>query len=473
MKNPKTRILLLIFILFIKVGNSQPPQAFKYQACVIDSNGNVVVNQDVGLRFTFVEDSLGGNDIYTESHIVNTSDNGMVNIILGVGTPIGGKMQDIEWGVHSYFLKVEIDPLNLGNFVHMGTSQLLSVPYALYAENVANGNENWNLSGNELYAMNNGFVSIGSDDPEEKLHVDGNIKTDDTLKFKGYVNEGAGFNNPGQLLIGQRDIKIGYKSDNFGNILIGNSLYGKSVFQLDLTGNGNIGIGTDVFHETTSGYSNLCIGMYTGYNLSTGNNNVFLGPSAGEHISTGTFNLCMGHQSGNGRNGSNNIFIGDRAGYAWGGGGNQNIMLGNYAGYLYNASNSNCVFIGNYAGYGVNDNDNVFIGPNSTGRASSGTNNIFIGNQVGMNYNGDNILLIDNKNDNSLPFIMGDMENDLLEFNADIEINGKSSHQSVSVGQVLNLNELATFPANPQEGDLIYVDDTLRFYTGAVWRNLW
>jgi hypothetical protein len=294
----------------------------------------------------------------------------------------------------------------------------------------------------------------------------GSIKTSDTIKFDGSLSYG-------QLLIESGDIKLGYNQSSYGNILLGNSLYGKTIFDLDMTGGGNIGIGTDVFHETTTANANICLGMYSGYNLTTGSNNLFFGSSAGEHISVGNFNICLGNQSGNGRNGEKNIFIGDRAGYAWGGSGSENIMIGNGSGYLYGASNSGNVFIGNNAGYEVAENDNIFIGPLNTGRNSSGTKNIFLGYEVGKNFIGSSFLLIDHENDNVAPFIKGDMENDELEINADLTVKGSASMEDVSIQQLMNLSELIDFPLNPSEGDLIYLNDTIRFYNGATWRNLW
>jgi len=65
------------------------------------------------------------------------------------------------------------------------------------------------------------------------------------------------------------------------------------------------------------------------------------------------------------------------------------------------------------------------------------------------------------------------MEYDILEINADLSVNGVSEHESVSIENILNLNELSEFPIAPQEGDLIYLNDTIRFYNGTFWKNLW
>ena len=259
--------LLLFFVTCFDPGFTQSPQALKYQTVVRDTNGNILAGENVTFRFSILKDSINGNETYVETHSSITSDFGFVNLVIGEGILVFGSFSTIDWGNHSCFLKTELDVLNSGSYELMGTSQLLSVPYALFAENVSNYDSDWIMDANDIYSGNSGNVGVGIMDPTEKVHVNGNIKTEDTLKFAGSINHG-------QVLIDNGDIKVGFSNDNFGNILIGNSLYGKTVFDLGLTGNGNIGIGTDVFHEMTSANSNICLRIYTGYNLSTGSSDL-------------------------------------------------------------------------------------------------------------------------------------------------------------------------------------------------------
>ncbi|MBL7105125.1 MAG: hypothetical protein ISS18_12415 [Bacteroidales bacterium] len=464
-----TTTLLILFSLLLF---AQSPKAFNYQAVVRDTTGNILCNQNISIRSSIIKGSQSGIVIYSETHSDTTNQFGIISLNIGNGNVISGTFDSINWGNDNYFLKIEIDDTGGTNFQYMGTTQLLSVPYALYSETSGNNDDgDWTLSSDNLYSNVAGNVGIDTVNPVEKLHINGNARIEDTLIFPGYSNQS--WQSRGQFLIGERDIKIGYQNDNYGNILIGNSLYGKTIFDLNITGNGNIGIGTDVFHETNTGGSNVCLGMYSGYNLTSGNDNVFLGSSAGEHISTASLTTCIGNQAGNGRNGARSIYIGDRAGYAWGGGGDDNIFMGNYAGFKYGATNSRCIFIGKYAGYDVNNDDNIFIGPFETGRDAAGSKNIFFGYQTGRGWNGSNFLLIDNKNDNSTPFIKGDMENDELEFNADVSVKGNLQGDIIKIDSILNLKEISTYPVSPSEGDLIYYNDTLRFYNGTEWKKLW
>lgn len=465
----------VLCLLFSQTGImlAQAPFAFNFQAVIRDSEGNILADQEANLRITILKGEENGAEVFSEVHPVISSGLGVVNLKIGAGDEQTADFGLIEWSEDIYFLKVEIDSGNTGIFQELGTSQLLSVPYALFAQKAANQDEDWLIENSYLQTMADRDVAIGLDSPQEKLHVGGNLKIEDTLKFKGLEIPENGYYNPGQLVIGPNDIQIGFAKNSFGNILIGNSQYGKTVFDLNLTGSGNIGIGTDVFNQSTTAYQNVCLGLYSGYNLSTGGNNVFIGSSAGEHISIGYNNVCLGYLSGNGRNGGTNVFIGNRAGYAWNGGGSDNIIIGNYAGFCYNSSNSGNIFLGKNSGYEVDTDDNIFIGPLNTGRGSSGSRNIFIGYETGYLYQGSNTLLIDNKADIESTFIKGDMENDQLEINARLDVIGKATAKSIHSESLFHLDELSEFPDFPEEGDIIYLNDTLRFFTGSEWKRLW
>ncbi len=136
MKNSLTLILFLLFngtLIF-----AQAPERFNYQAVVRDNGGNVVQNQGVSLKISVLENGASGNVAYAETHNVNTNQFGLVTLAVGGGTLFSGNFSNIDWGVNSHFLQVEIDVTGGSNYAMMGTTQLLAVPYALHATTVEN-----------------------------------------------------------------------------------------------------------------------------------------------------------------------------------------------------------------------------------------------------------------------------------------------------------------------------------------------
>ncbi len=113
---------------------AQAPQSFNYQTIIRSTDWEVIQDQGVSLRLTILEDSPAGDVVYQESHAATTSNIGLVNLAIGEGVILSGDFTAIDWGNHSYFIEVGLDATGGNSFVPMGTSQLRSVPYALYAE---------------------------------------------------------------------------------------------------------------------------------------------------------------------------------------------------------------------------------------------------------------------------------------------------------------------------------------------------
>jgi hypothetical protein len=121
---------LLMFIITLTI-SAQAPQGFNYQATVRNSSGVLITNQNVYFKFNLMLNSTTAVPVYSETHYVSTDDLGAVNLVIGQGTPSAGTFSAINWGSGNYYLGIE---LNTGSgYVAMGTTQLLSVPYALYA----------------------------------------------------------------------------------------------------------------------------------------------------------------------------------------------------------------------------------------------------------------------------------------------------------------------------------------------------
>jgi uncharacterized protein (TIGR02145 family) len=132
----KFYVVLCLAIASLTQLQAQAPQGFNYQATVRNSAGDLIVNANVYFKFNVIQGSLTAVPIFTETHYVPTDDLGQVNLVIGQGTANTGAFSALDWSLGSYYLGIE---LNTGSgYVAMGTTQLLSVPYALYAENSGN-----------------------------------------------------------------------------------------------------------------------------------------------------------------------------------------------------------------------------------------------------------------------------------------------------------------------------------------------
>lgn len=430
--NSNIFLLTLIFFstLFSVLGQS--PEKFKYQAIIRNTDGSLVTDQNVSLRISIISDSPTGSVAYSEEHTAMTNQFGLVMIEIGGGVPVLGSMNGINWGNTEHFLSIEFDVSGGMNYINMGTSQLLSVPYALYAK-TAGTTENgyWTQNGTTLF-YNAGNVGIGSAIPEGKLAVcaDSTAGIDDVIfsvvnatgdtvfavyqeGVRIYVSENSplkatgskggfavgGFshakNIPQEYLVVTPDSVRVYIDKNYttsgtsgskGGFAVGGFSQAKTnlnenyLFVQDdstriYTGDTTSGFGI----ENLSGSN----GASTSYMHLTPNN-YMIGHQAGNSISDGLYNSFIGYESGFSNTfGSKNYFIGYRSGYE-NSTGNNNIFLGDSTGF-YNINGYRNVFIGNQSGLNnISGSYNVFIGEN-TGRANtSGYSNVFVGATTGF-----------------------------------------------------------------------------------------
>jgi len=134
----KRLIILVMFLLNITIVLAQNLGHFAYQAIVRDNAGQSLANSPVVFKITILSGTANGDVEYVERHNAVTSDFGLVNLQIGSGQIELGVFSSIEWGEKAHFLKIEIDITGNSTFTDMGTSQLLSVPYALYAKEAGN-----------------------------------------------------------------------------------------------------------------------------------------------------------------------------------------------------------------------------------------------------------------------------------------------------------------------------------------------
>lgn len=133
----------IIFFLFITIVNyqlsiincsAQAPEKMNYQGVARDNSGNILASQNIGLRITLHSGSPSGTVVYSESHAVTTNSFGLFAVEIGGGSLLSGSVASINWGSNSYYVQTEMDAGGGTNYQDMGTAQLLSVPYALYAK---------------------------------------------------------------------------------------------------------------------------------------------------------------------------------------------------------------------------------------------------------------------------------------------------------------------------------------------------
>ena len=133
------RLFTLIIAVFLTANVwAQSPEQISYQSVIRDNGGALLQNQSIGLRISVLQGVASGSAVYTETHAKSTNSSGLVSLAIGTGTSLDD-FSSIDWENGPYFIKTETDPNGGTNYTIVGTSQLLSVPYALHAKTAANG----------------------------------------------------------------------------------------------------------------------------------------------------------------------------------------------------------------------------------------------------------------------------------------------------------------------------------------------
>ena len=122
-------------VLLTASAYAQAPKKMSYQAVIRDVNQSLITNQSVGMQITIIGDSINGTPIYSEIQTPTANINGLVSTEIGTGLVVLGSFTSIDWSNGPYYILTETDPTGGSSYSISGTSQLMSVPYALYAEN--------------------------------------------------------------------------------------------------------------------------------------------------------------------------------------------------------------------------------------------------------------------------------------------------------------------------------------------------
>src|SRR5690554_5516449 len=130
---------LLVAVFLTATLWAQSPEKMSYQAVIRNSSEALVTNTTVGMQISILQGSASGTAVYVETQSPTTNANGLISIKIGDGTVQSGDFTNIEWANGPYFIKTETDPAGGTDYTITGTSQLLSVPYALHAKTADNG----------------------------------------------------------------------------------------------------------------------------------------------------------------------------------------------------------------------------------------------------------------------------------------------------------------------------------------------
>ena len=406
------RPIFSLIILFFQLSSyAQTPQIISYQAIARTNGEAVLSNQTIGVKFSVIQDNPNGDVLYAETHVATTNQFGLFNLAIGQGTIVYNTMESITWadGLPK-FLKTELSATNNGIYVEIGTTQLLTVPYAFYTENarwVKKQNNNSAIASNYFVGNGNNNTGIGHQALLQTTFGINNTATGtnalstNTIGFNNTATgAGALFANSG----GSHNIAVGTDAlytNTFGNFntAVGenalytnstgsyNTAHGANTLYNNITGEGNTAVGSDALYKNNTGFFNTATGVTALKDNTTGNQNTAHGAQALMNNATGDSNTATGFNAlHNNVTGFNNTAVGSRAlqntsiGYA-------NTAIGedalnnNTTGYNNSAFGENAL-INNLSG-----NSNIAMGKNAMSFNTQGNFNIAIGFEANVSQN--------------------------------------------------------------------------------------
>lgn len=167
----KLSILLIALITLSSFSQSAPPESFSFQVVILEK-GKPVKKRNVGIQISIYQGALDGSLAYRETFNKMTDNNGLVNLEIGRGVIVSGSFAMIPWGADSFFIGVEADPDGGSNYLNIGGSQLLSVPYALYARSakgIVGPNDTDDTNELQELSLENGILKLSKAEGEVPL----------------------------------------------------------------------------------------------------------------------------------------------------------------------------------------------------------------------------------------------------------------------------------------------------------------
>jgi hypothetical protein len=263
---------LLLLCAPLQTLQAQAPQRFNYQGLARDAKGNPMAGQTLSLKLTLLPAADAAEAEYEEIQRVTTNAFGLYTVQIGNGTPSAGHMKDVQWESGNKYIRVAIDPHGGNDFTDAGTTQLLSVPYALYADRAG--------------SAKNGSARTGTV-TSNAAHVAGDAN---------YLTKFTALNVIGKSLIFDNGTSVGIGTatpESTASLHIRRSTAGQYLYLQNTTANssGSFRLYNDVpaNFATFTKYGSAATGGYTGISdkypfanaLGYGNNGPFLNAGTG------------------------------------------------------------------------------------------------------------------------------------------------------------------------------------------------
>jgi hypothetical protein len=431
---------------------AQAPESFNYQAVVRNAGGMILNNQPVGMRLTVQQGSIGGTAVYTETFSTTTNDYGIVNLQIGTGTSTDD-FSTIDWANGPYFMETAVDFLGGMTWVVMGTSQLMSVPYALYA-----GNAYWDKHPTEDKVRYTGSVGvrgypgIGDSLVDLTLYSLGDAYSEGTMRLKG-TNANSSYSQWTDL----KSSYDGHQTSSKFSVYTRNQGIMNENFVVNSLGYAGIGVSSPIanFQLQNNGFADALI-------ESTGNI---------EDASLWLKNPSKTWRIHGDQSDADKLKIGLWTDYSEIGGSN----LLQYSMTIDTLGN---VGIGNpnpEVELDLNGDMRIPLGNALRLGGSASSNNsqytIHVPNTPGAPTRVSMPLDVGTNRHFEVGYYINNNVTDMWKLTLDVN----PVKQKVTIADVMNITPRANAPAGPSKGD-VYMDDTtnkLMVYDGAVWQACW
>jgi uncharacterized protein (TIGR02145 family) len=265
------RIIIIFFFPIFAI--AQAPQKINFQSILRNTNGEVVANKSVSLKISILSGSISGSSVYGETHAKTTDASGLISLQIGNGTVLSGIFANIDWGGASHFIKLEADFNGGSNYVVLGTQELMSVPYALYATKT--DTSTLNLTSRLATKLN------ATDTASLSYRIDLKLtKTDTTSMLSTYLRKTdaiiTDLQNQVALLSSYTSLLasglVDIDGNNYPVVKIGNQIWMKENLRVSRYRNGG-----QIPNVTTdnTGWGNLSTGAWSYYNNDVSNNSIY------------------------------------------------------------------------------------------------------------------------------------------------------------------------------------------------------